>query len=86
MPSNHLPIRSTDIFEGQLARLGRAERIRADDAIGELAYAISESSDIGEPVDVGYALPIDIFGQEYLVYWTVDDTAIEFYAIAKVRR
>jgi len=54
------------------------ERLRVEEALFELEFAVGQDPDYGAVAGPGRASPIDVFGQEYLVYWLVADDEILF--------
>lgn len=73
----------TKIFDGYLGRLSWPEQLRVEEALFELELAVGEDPDFGAEAGPGRAAPIDVFGQEYLVYWVVTDDEILFCGLTR---
>lgn len=68
----------TAIFDRHLERLDWPDRLRVEEALFEVEFAVGQDVEFGTPAGPGRAAPIDVFGQEYLVYWIVTDDEILF--------
>lgn len=75
----------TEIFERHLSRLDWPDRLRVEEALFEVEFAVGQDMTYGAPAGPGRAAPIDVFGEEYLVYWIVTDDEILFCGLTRPR-
>lgn len=84
-------IYDSDILEHQLAKLDPATSTRLDDAINLVEWAIAENEDFG--IDVPHqhvkgrckAAAVDVWGEEWLVYWLISDDEVIFSAVRRAQ-
>lgn len=73
----------TEIFDRHLARLSWPEQLRVEEALFEVEFAVGEDPNFGAEAGPGRAAPIDVFGQEYLVYWVVTKDEVLFCGLTR---